>query len=250
MKPHSTPRTSPPVVMLESRLDIKGREYQHSVLQPRTLPLQDALKLHPGLVQALQKLLDPAKGERFPGVVRTTWLDTLELKPLYPKMHLASVGATYHVADPSWIPPQELVREYEGEMFVKELDGEAVRSHFRTIQSAAGSTPTLLLASPFEMLTVYSHLNTPGSANALIPLLALSGDTLTVGGFFVDENRFHITRGVPSGLQLHKCPEQLVRGRTGPRLLISELSTSPWSRGYWPAYREGQLTWMTMTSFV
>lgn len=250
MKPHSTPLASPPVVLLENRLDIKGREYQHSVLKPRTLSLQDALNLLPGLAQAAQKVLDPTKGERFPGAVRATWLDAAELSALYPELHLTSMGALYHVADPLWVPPHQLVGEYEGEMFVKELDGELVRSHFRTVQSSPSATPTLLLASGLEMLTVYSHLNSPDDKNALIPLIAMTGDTLTVGGFFLDANRFQVTRGVPSGLQFHRCPEQLVRGLTGPRLLISELSTSPWSRGYWPAYREGQLTWMTMSSFV
>lgn len=250
MKPHNIPLLSPPLVMMEDRLDIKGVKYQHSVLKPRTLPMQDVVNLLPGLAHAVQKVLDPKKGERFPGAVRATWLDTGELNALYPELHLASVGALYHVADPLWLPAYELVREYEGEMFVVELDGEFVRSHFRTVQSSPGAAPTLLLASASEMLSVYSHLDALGNEDALIPLLALAGDTLTVGGFFIDKKLFQVTRGAPAGLKHHQCPMQMVGGLSGPRLLMAELSPSPWSRGYWPVSREGQLHWMTMTSFV
>lgn len=250
MKPHNIPLFSPPVIMLDDRLDIKGVEYQHTVLKPRTLPMQGVLNRLPGLAQAVQKVLDPTKGERFPGAVRATWLDTAELSALYPELPLASVGALYHVADPLWLPARQLVREYEGEIVVIELDGEFVRSHFRTVQASPGATPTLLLASASEMLSVYSHLNALGNEDALIPLLALAGDTLTVGGFFIDEKLFQVTRGVPAGWQHHQCPEQMVRDISGTRPLMAELSPSPWSRGYWPVSREGQLHWMTMTSFV
>lgn len=250
MTPHCTALLSPPVFVQDQRLDTKGVEYQQSVLEPRTLPLENSQKFLPGLAEAVQKVLDPTKGLRFPGAVRATWLDSAELSELYPGLNLASVGALFHVADPLWLPAHQLVREYEGEMLVKELDGELVRSHFRTVQAAPGSTPTLLLASPLEMLTVYSHLNTPQNEDALIPLLALAGDTLTVGGFFIDRNRFHVARGVPSGVQVHKRPEQLVRGRHGRLGLMHEFSTSPWSRAYWPVSLEGQITWMTTTCFV
>lgn len=250
MKPHSTLLTSPPAIGLDDRLEIEGLKYQHPVLKPRTLPIQDALGALPGLAKAVQKVLDPAKGVRFPGAVRATWLDTAELSTLYPELLLASVGALYQVADPLWVEPQQLVREYEGEMLVQELDGEFVRSHFRTLRSAPGVAPTLLLASASEMLTVYSHLMTSHTEDALIPLLALAGDSLTVGGFFIDKKRFQVTRGVPSGVHLHRCPEQVVRGLDGSRHLMHELSPSPWSRAYWPVSREGQLTWMTVTCFV
>lgn len=236
--------------MHDERLDSEGLEYQHPVLAPRLFPLQDVLNVLPGLAEAVQKVLDPTKGERFPGAVNATWLDTSELSALYPQLPLTSVGALYHTADALSLPPHQLVREFEGEMFVKELDGEFVRSHFRTVQSSPRATPTLLLASAWEMLTIYSHLNTPNNEDALIPLIALAGDTVTVGGFFIDKKRFQVTRGIPSGLQRHECPEQMVRGSNGSKVLMAELSTCPWSRGYWPVSREGQLTWMTMTTFV
>ena len=250
MTPHCTTLLSPPVFVQDQRLDTKGVEYQHSVLEPRTLPLESAQKLLPGLAEAVQKVLDPTKGLCFPGAVSATWLDSAELSGLYPGVNLACVGALYHVADPLWMPARTLVREYEGEMFVKELDGELVRSHFRTIQASPDATPTLLLASPPEMLTVYSHLNTPQNEDALIPLIALAGGTLTVGGFFIDKKRFQVTRGVPSGVQLHTCPKQLVGSHVGRKQVMHELSPSPWSRGYWPVSQEGQITWMTTTCFV
>lgn len=215
------------------------------------LPLENAQKLLPGLAKAVQKVLDPTKGQRFPGAVSPTWLDSAEPSEVCPELNLATAGALYHVADPLWLPAHQLVREYEGEMFVKEIDGELVRSHFRTVQASPDATPTLLLlASPLEMLTVYSHVKTPQDEDALIPLLALAGGTLTVGGFFIDKKRFHMTRGVPSGVQLHKCPEQLVGSLAGLRHLMHELSPSPWCRAYWPVSREGQITWMSTACFL
>ncbi len=250
MTPHTTPLHYPPVVRLDDRVDIDGQWYQHMVLEPRAIPLQDVVSRLPGLEEAVQKVLDPTKGEQFPGVVRTTWLDTVELGALYPQMHLSTLGALYYLEDPHWLPPHRLVCEYEGEMLVKEVDGELVRSHFRTVLSEPGATPTLLLASAYEMLTVYSHLNFPTNEKPLIPLIALAGDTLTLGGFYIDEKLFQVTRGVPSGLKRHICPEQLLEGLNESSDLMRELSPSPWSRARWPVIQEGQLTWMTMTCFV
>jgi hypothetical protein len=51
-------------------------------------------------------------------------------------------------------------------------------------------------------------------------------------------------------MRAHKPPKQLVQGLNGAGLFISDLSPSPWGRGYWPVSLEGRSTLMTMTSFV
>lgn len=250
MEQKITDLTSPTLIRHDDRRDQEGNPYQHPVLEPRTLSLQDGLIKFPDIAKAIQKVVTFANGERFPGAVRATWLDASALGRLYPGLNLATVGVLYHVADPMWIPPSELVREFEGEVFVKELDGEAARHHFRTVQLSPSATPTLLLASEFEMLTAYTGQTFPECNDKLIPLIALAGDVLTLGGFYIDPKRFVVTRGVPSGVTAHASPEQLVRKGTATRRLMGQLSPRPWSRGLWPVSRQGKFSWMTMTSFV
>lgn len=250
MEPKDLTRISPPIVEMQERTTHTGTVYHHPVLRPRTLPFETAVSLFPGLEDAQKRVIDYSMGERFPGAVRTTWIEPKELASLYPGMNLSALGIFYVTADPSWLPPHELVREYEGEVFVRELNGGMAFHHFRTVKSAPDATPTLLLATEAEMMSAYALPNSL-QEDTFIPLVALADEVLTVGGFYIDTNRFSLGPGYPRALKPNKSLEHCTSEKpTSKRMLQADLTARPWSRGYWPIFHNGETCWMALTSFL